>query len=37
VLERIGPFIHAQAAALEAAEQQLLDAVETTRVEMETF
>jgi alpha-D-ribose 1-methylphosphonate 5-triphosphate synthase subunit PhnG len=35
--ERIDPFIRAQAAALDDAEQRLLDAVETTRVEMETF
>ena len=35
--QRIDPFIHTQAAALEAAEQRLLEAIEATRVEMETF
>ena len=35
--EQIGAFIQAQAAALAEADQLLLQHVETTRVEMETF
>ncbi|HJZ47985.1 MAG TPA: phosphonate C-P lyase system protein PhnG [Roseiflexaceae bacterium] len=35
--EQIAPFISAQAAALDADDQRLLEAVEATRVEMETF
>jgi alpha-D-ribose 1-methylphosphonate 5-triphosphate synthase subunit PhnG len=35
--EQIAAFVQAQAAALDGADRQLVQQVETTRVEMETF